>query len=114
MSDWRAVEERSTELACVLAQLDAGCVVVGGTARRLRGALHRPRDLDIAVARGDVGRLVGAVRALLPATDLRGLEQGSDVRIATAWGPLDVFVVDTLPVADPAVVQGVQLEVARD
>lgn len=113
MRDWEGVSRRSTELARVLSQLGGRCVVVGGTARRLRGRRHHPRDLDVTVARADLDSLAAALSVLVPWADLRGLVQGRDASISTGWGQLDVFVVDALPPADGLTVRGVPVQVAR-
>ena len=81
--------DRPLDLAVALARLGATFTVVGGAARRLRGRPHVPRDLDVLVDAASVASFRQALdrigadvpRRFLPAT-----------RVATSWGPLDVFV----------------------
>ena len=107
------VSRRSTDLAEVLARHGARFVVVGGTARRLRGGSHGPRDLDVAVLAADVPGLARVLHGLSTPVDAGALGRGRPSSIATGWGPLDAFVVEDLPAADPVDVDGVPVEVAR-
>ena len=102
-------------LAAVLVASGARLVVVGGTARRLRGASRRPRDLDIVLAEGAASTAaVAAVLARL-ATAPSGPEARRSLTVDTSLGRLDV--VDTvsvhaLPVASDVVVLDVAVPVA--
>ena len=102
-------------LAAVLVASGARLVVVGGTARRLRGASRRPRDLDIVLAEGAASTAaVAAVLARL-ATAPSGPEARRPLTVDTSLGRLDV--VDTvsvhaLPVASDVVVLDVAVPVA--
>jgi len=92
---------RSALLAAELAgnTPSAKAVVVGGTARWLRGRDGWPRDLDLVVASQDVPGLATALTAvrviIAPATLLRF----RNVSLQTAWGPLDLFVAPPPPYA---------------
>lgn len=107
------VSRRSSDLAVVLARHGARFVVVGGTALRLRGGSHRPRDLDVAVLPGDVPGLVDVLHRLSTPVEPRALVRGRPLALATGWGPLDVFIVEDLPPADPIGVDGTDVAVAR-
>ena len=98
-------------LAAVLVASGARLVVVGGTARRLRGASRRPRDLDIVLAEGATSTAaVAAVLARL-ATAPSGPEARRSLTVDTSLGRLDV--VDTVSVhALPAASDVVVLDVA--
>jgi hypothetical protein len=87
--------------------------VVGGTARRLRGSSHRPRDLDVAVLPDGVPGLARVLRGLATQVEARALLRGRPLSPHTGWGPLDVFAVERLPPADRVVVGGMPVEVAR-
>lgn len=82
------------QLARELVARGAQVVVVGGTARRLLGAPRAPRDLDVVVAERDVDRLVRALDSLGSPLRSASLRRVRDLRVLTAWGPLDVFVRD--------------------
>lgn len=79
---------RPVALACALVDAGADLVVVGGTARHLRGQPHCPRDLDVAVT--ELASLLTALSRFGVRADLRGVTRGV-VRVDTALGPLDVF-----------------------
>lgn len=81
------------ELAAELLARGARMTVVGGTARRLAGDPRPPRDLDVVVAEDDVDALVHALAGLGAPVRAASLLRARDVRVLTAWGPLDVFVV---------------------
>jgi len=51
-----------------------------------------PRDLDVAVTPGAVTRLVTALAALRVPAESAALVDRRELRFATGWGPLDVFV----------------------
>lgn len=83
---------RSVALAVELTRAGGRLVVVGGTARALRGSGTRARDLDVRVADDDVPPLVHALDALGVEVGERQLRRGRTVSLDTAWGPLDIFV----------------------
>ena len=85
--------DRPIDLAAALVEAGARLTVSGGTARRLRGAPHRPRDLDVLVAEPDVPGLVDALRTLGVDAEARRLLRSRCSRLDTSYGPLDVFVV---------------------
>lgn len=80
------------QLARELTARGARVEVIGGTARRLRGSTHRPRDLDVVVRDEDVDALVRALTALGSPVRAASLRRARAQRVLTAWGPLDVFV----------------------
>ncbi|HET7900744.1 MAG TPA: hypothetical protein VFL59_06115 [Candidatus Nanopelagicales bacterium] len=84
---------RAVDLAVELSLLEAGFVVVGSTARWLvSGAgAPEPRDLDVVVEARELDPFVDALRLLGGTTTAARLRRCRDVRIRTAWGPLDVF-----------------------
>lgn len=83
---------RPVALARELALLGADVVVVGSTARLLRGQAVDPADLDVSVSDECVPSLARALAALGSPVDAGRLSRGRCSRMATAWGPLDVFV----------------------
>jgi hypothetical protein len=85
-------DRREVLLAVELVRLGADVVVVGSTARLLRRGYGDPRDLDVVVEDADVTGLVAALRSLGASATAAVLRRCRDVRIDTAWGPLDVFV----------------------
>lgn len=85
---------RPVALALELEALGASFVVVGSTARAVRGLDVRPADLDVVVRLRDVDAFVVAVRALGGDLTAARLRRCRDVHVDTAWGPLDVFVTD--------------------
>ena len=103
------LSRRPLHLAAALADSGADLTVVGGVARRLRGAVHRPRDLDVVVEEEGVPGLLLALRSLGVVAPAR---LRTCTRLATAWGPLDVFVADHPP-RDALVADGAVLQVAR-
>lgn len=98
-------------LAVELVRLGADVVVVGGTARLLREGHGNPHDLDVVVADADVPGLVAGLRALGASATDAALRRCRDIRVETAWGPLDVFVA-ARPASGPVRVHGVDLAVA--
>ena len=100
------MSDRSTVLAVELVRAGARLVVVGGTARRLLGRRHRPRDLDVVVGDGDVPTLVGALSRLGVVVSAARLHRCRDVALASGWGPLDVFVREALPSGVPVEAAG--------
>lgn len=104
-------DRRELLLAVELTRLGAGFVVVGGMARLLRQGYGDPHDLDVVVADCDVTGLVAALRLLGATATDEALRRCRDVRVDTAWGPLDVFVARR-PVALTVRVDGVDLAVA--
>ena len=101
---------RPALLAAELARCGAAVVVVGGTARWLRSGAGRPRDLDVVVDPSSVPTLVRALAALGVAARAAAVLRCRDVRFATGWGPLDVFV-DDRPPSTTVLVQGVPVAV---
>jgi hypothetical protein len=84
---------RTVTLAAELASLGARFVVVGSTARLLRGERPaRPADLDVVVEEADVDPLVAALHAIGVATSAPPILRCRHVRLLTGWGPLDVVV----------------------
>jgi NAD(P)-dependent dehydrogenase (short-subunit alcohol dehydrogenase family) len=106
------LSRRPVDLAVALARAGAEVVVVGGTARLLRGAARAPRDLDVAVAPSAVDGLVGALGSLGVRTTAARLLRCRCSRVRTTYGPLDVFV-GPAPAAGPLAVAGSVLQVAR-
>lgn len=103
---------RPVDLAVALVRAGAELVVVGGTASRLRGAARAPRDLDVAVEPSAINSLIAALGSLgVRTTSARLLRCGCS-RVATAYGPLDVFVGPPPPSAS-LTVDGSVLQVAR-
>jgi NADPH-dependent ferric siderophore reductase len=102
------IARRPAVLAAELARRGADVVVVGGTARWLRGAKQRPRDLDVVVDPASVPALVDALESLAVPVHLTTLLRCRDVRIDTPWGPLDVFV-GPRPTSSTVLVEGVQV-----
>lgn len=102
---------RPLALAAELGRLGSPAVVVGGTARHLRDGAGDPADLDLAVADADLPALVAALARLGSPVGLRSLERCRCVRVATAWGPLDVFVGD-VPTWREVRMDGVAVRVA--
>lgn len=100
---------RQVRLAALLAEGGASFVVVGGTARHLRGDPRRPRDLDVVVLPGALDGLAQAVTAL-GGSPLR--PGPSPRRVDTPWSPVDVFVEDDLPAWTTVAVGDVELRVA--
>ena len=103
---------RPVDLAVALVQAGADVVVVGGTARRLTGAAHVPRDLDLAVDPSRVDSLVGALGSLGVRTTAARLLRCGCSRVLTTYGPLDVFVAPP-PASASFAVAGSVLQVAR-
>ena len=97
-------------LAAELSRAGAGVVVVGGATRRLRTGRGYPRDLDVAVMPGAVIRLVTALAALRVPAELAALIDRRELRFATGWGPLDVFV-GTPPTSKLVLVEGAPVAV---
>lgn len=106
------IAERSAELAVRLVAEGARFVIVGSTARRLRGAGVCPGDLDVAVTPQDLPNLAQPLATLGAHLGPR-LPNAGPVTVHTPWGPLDVFVTEALPPAETVTVHGVRLEVAR-
>jgi hypothetical protein len=90
--DLVGVPGRSTALARELMRLGAQFVVVGGTARWLRGDPRPPRDLDIVVTDDEVPDLVTALNHIGVDVTAQRMARCRTVSLATAFGPLDVFV----------------------
>lgn len=105
------LSRRPVDLAVALVRAGADVVVVGGTARLLRGAARPPRDLDVAVAPSAVDGLVAALGQLGVPTTAARLLRGGCSRVPTAYGPLDVFV-GPAPASAPLAVAGAALQVA--
>ena len=101
--------DRPLELAVALARAGADVTVVGGTARRLRGAAHRPRDLDVVVDAAGVPSLLAALADLGVVLPTR---LSTCTSLTTAWGQLDVFVAGH-PDRDALAADGAVLQVAR-
>jgi hypothetical protein len=97
------IGDRPLELARQLVRCGAVIVVVGGAARRLRGGAELARDLDLVVEPVDVDALVLALARCGTRVTRASLLRCRDVSLATAWGPVDVFVA----VAPPALVVSV-------
>ena len=112
-SSGRAGTDRRVALALLLVRHGAELVVVGGTARWLRGGPQAPRDLDLAVAEADLPALVDALAHLGVEVSAERLRRSGVVALRTAWGPVDVFV-GAVPPAVPLTVDGCTLAVARD
>lgn len=106
------IAERSAELAITLTAYGARFVVVGSTARRLRGCDLCPGDLDVVVVPGELSGLAGALHEV-GVTFARRFGRVGPVTVTTPWCPLDVFVADTHPAAGTTTVAGVPLVVAR-
>jgi hypothetical protein len=105
--DLAVVAARSADLARELTLAGARAVVVGSTARRLRGeAGVTPRDLDVVVDIDDVRRLSAAMRRL----GIDGVVRRGGGTVLTGWCPLDVFVVSP-PETVSVVVGGVPVVV---
>ena len=98
--------QRPIELARRLALDGVEFVVVGGTARRLLGDPHAPRDLDVVVS--DVDEVLRSVARWGSTAPTRGR---APFRLWTCLGPLDVFMGRTRAVRTVAV-DGVDLLVA--
>jgi len=98
------------DLAVALVRGGAEVVVVGGTARLLRGAPHRPRDLDVVVAEQAVPALVGALGELGETVSVAALLRCGEMAVSTSYGRLDVFV-GRRPAASGVLVDGVRLAV---
>lgn len=105
---------RQVQLALLLVEADARFVIVGGTARLLRGTPHTPKDLDIVVSPTEIGRAEAVVADLRIAGQrlLRG--GGSPQRVWTSWSPMDVFVEDGLPGWHMVEIDGTRLRVADE
>ena len=103
---------RQVQLALLLAEADARFVIVGGTARLLRGTPHTPNDLDIVVSPTEIAKVEAALAELRRAGQqlLRG--GGSPQRVLTSWAPVDVFVKDDLPTWHTVEIDGTRLRVA--
>ena len=99
-------------MAVELAARGADFVVVGGTARWLRGATRWPRDLDIAVAEDRSHTLVRALADLGVDLSIGRLHRCGTVRVDTAWCELDVFVAARAPAVGGLLVDGCELAVA--
>jgi len=111
---WAAlVAGRSTALAVELAARGAQVVVVGGTARWLRAGSRWPRDLDVVVAEPQVPALVSALAQIGVHICAATLRECRQVGLTSAWGPLDVFVAESLPPAGVVQVGGCALVVAH-
>ena len=109
---WAAlVAGRSTALAVELAV--RGAQVVGGTARWLRAGSRWPRDLDVAVAEPQVPALVSALAQIGVHICAATLRECRQVGLTSAWGPMDVFVAESLPPAGVVQVGGCALVVAH-
>ena len=77
---------RPVALAVALTGAEARLVVVGGTARHLRGSAHRPRDLDVVVAARDVPRLVETLRLLGVDSGAARILRSGCSRLETSYG----------------------------
>jgi hypothetical protein len=111
---WAAlVAGRSTALAVELAARGAQVVVVGGTARWLRAGSRWPRDLDVVVAEPQVPALVSALAQIGVHICAATLRECRQVGLTSAWGPLDVFVAESLPPSGVVQVGGCALVVAH-
>ena len=104
------LSRRPVDLAVALVRGGAEVVVVGGTARLLRGEAHRPRDLDVVVAQEAVPALVQALGALGETVCADALLRCGESAVRTSYGPLDVFV-RRRPAASGVLVDGVCLAV---
>jgi hypothetical protein len=108
------VAGRSTALAVELVHRGAQVVIVGGTARWLTDGSHRPRDLDVAITEREVPTLVNALAQIGVHICAVALLRSREVALASAWGPIDVFVRESLPTAGVVKVGGCALAVAHD
>jgi len=68
-----------------------------------------PRDLDVAVTPEAVTRLVSALADLRVPAEADALIDCRELRFATGWGPLDVFI--DPPPSGPVLVEGVPVAV---
>jgi hypothetical protein len=109
-----SVAGRSVALAVELVHRGAKLVVVGGTARWLTGASRQPRDLDVAVIEGEVPTLVRALAQIGVHISSATLLRCRQVGLTSAWGPIDIFVEETLPPADAISIGGCDLTVAHE
>jgi NADPH-dependent ferric siderophore reductase len=103
------LSQRPLQLAVALARTGVEVTVVGGLARRLHGADHRPRDLDVVVDPTGVPALLAALETLGVVTPPR---LRTCTTLATSWGPLDVFVASHPP-REALISEGQVLQVAR-
>ncbi|WP_133765087.1 hypothetical protein [Amnibacterium kyonggiense] len=105
---------RQVQLALLLTDLGAPCVIAGGTARLLRGATHIPRDLDLVVTRRETTQM----RAILQRFAIRSSRaRHADMfgwSVSTSWGQVDVFVQDDLPGWHLVEVDGLEMRVADE
>lgn len=101
-------------LAVLLVEAGAGLVVVGSTARYLRGGRPAPRDLDVVVHRDDRSALDAALAAVAARPSRALAVDLSPQRFETAWSPVDVFVEDVLPTHVEVDVDGVRVRVADE
>ena len=108
------VADRSTSLAVELVLRGAQVVVVGGTALWLRGGSRWPRDLDLTVTEPEVPALVSALAQIGVHIRAETLYRCRVVALTSAWGPLDVFVKETLPRSGVVKVDQCTLVVAHD
>jgi hypothetical protein len=107
--DLAVVAARSADLARELTLAGARTLVVGSTARRLRGGASvtpRDLDLDVVVDADEVRRLTVALRRLR----VDGVVRQKGGTVPTGWCPLDVFV-GPPPAAVGVVVGGVPVAV---
>ena len=109
-----SVAGRSVALAVELVHRGAKFVVVGGTARWLTEGSRQPRDLDVAVDEEEVPTLVSALAQVGVHISCAMLLRCRQVGLASAWGPIDVFVGEALPPAAVIRVGGCDLAVAHE
>ncbi|WP_345482209.1 hypothetical protein [Amnibacterium soli] len=102
------------QLALLLTEAAAAFVIVGGTARLLRGDRHTPSDLDVAATSDQSVRLSIALRALSPGPRAPQPKKVGPWRVITSWSPLDVFVEDDLPAWHTIEIDGTRLWVADE
>lgn len=102
------------QLALLLVEADARFVIVGGTARLLRGTPHTPNDLDIVVSPTGIERIEAVVADLRIAGQRPLRAGGSPRRVWTSWSPIDVFVEDDLPAWHAVEIDGTRLRVADE
>jgi hypothetical protein len=109
-----SVAGRTVVLAVELVHRGAKLVVVGGTARWLTGESRQPRDLDVAVIEGEVPTLVSALAQIGVHISSATLLRCRQVGLTSAWGPIDIFVEESLPPADVISIGGCDLAVAHE
>lgn len=107
-------QARQVQLSLLLAEDGARFVIVGSTARLLRGATRTPRDLDIVALPMDRSSVATVLaRLTVPGVPLRP-DSPSPQRLITSWSPVDVFLQDEPPDFHTVEIDGTTLQVADE